>query len=134
MPIGQAIGMSALDLKVHLRSRSRWKKPSRSLMRLGPALGEALERIEPLEEQLRTDSSNSSKTLSSDSPRSRAQRRNRPRSSRAQGAQPGHEKHARALVPESEVDAVERFFPAECDLLAGAGGAPGRAGGAPSGF
>jgi hypothetical protein len=42
-----------------------------------------------LEEQLRTDLDNSSKAPSSDSPKSRAERRKKPRSSRARGAQPG---------------------------------------------
>lgn len=112
--------MNALDLKGPSPQPKTLEEAQQVIDALWRALGEALERIEQLEEQLRTDSSNSSKAPSSDSPRSRAQRVKKPRSSRAQGAQPGHEKHERALVPESEVDAVERFFPAECEQCGGA--------------
>jgi transposase len=69
------------------------------------------ERVESLEEQLKVDSSNSSKAPSSDSAEKRAQRRKKPRSNRRRGAQPGHPKHERELVPESEVDEIERFYP-----------------------
>ena len=80
------------------------------------ALGEAVARIEKLEEQLNTDSTNSSQPPSSDSPKKRAERRKKPCSKRAQGAQPGHPKHERTLVAEAEVDEVQRFFPENrCD-------------------
>jgi transposase len=69
------------------------------------------ERVESLEEQLKVDSSNSSKAPSSDSAEKRAQRRKKPRSNRHRGAQPGHPKHERERVPESEVDEIERFYP-----------------------
>lgn len=107
--------MNALDLKGPSPQPKSPEEAQQVIDALWRALGEALERIEQLEEQRRTDSANSSKAPSSDSPRSRAQRRKRPHSSRTQGAQPGHEKHERALGPESEVDSVERFFPVECD-------------------
>lgn len=119
MQIGKAMGMNALDFKGAPLQPKSLEEAQQVIDVLWRALGEAVEQIKQLEEQLRTDSGNSSKAPSSDSPRSRAQRRKNPRSSRAQGAQPGHEKHEWALVPESEGDAVERFFPAECNHCGG---------------
>ena len=72
---------------------------------------ELLSRIEQLEERLVTDSGNSSKPPSSDTPEQRARRPKKPRSKRSKGGQPGHPKHERALVEFSEVDAVERYYP-----------------------
>ncbi len=72
---------------------------------------ELLSRIELLEEQRATDSGSSSKPPSSDTPEQRAKRRKKRRSGKAQGAQPGHPKHERALVAETEVNRFERFFP-----------------------
>lgn len=111
--------MNALDLKQPPPQPKTLEEAQQWIDALWGALGEALERIERLEEQLRTDSGNSSKAPSSDSPQRRAERRRKPRSDRGQGAQPGHEKHERALVAESEVDTVERFFPAGCERCGG---------------
>ncbi len=72
---------------------------------------ELLSRIEELEERLRVDSGTSSKPPSSDTPEQRAKRRKKRRTGKSQGAQPGHPKHERALVGESEVDEIERFYP-----------------------
>lgn len=83
------------------------------------ALGEAMGRLETLEEQLNTDSNNSSKPPSSDSAKQRAERRKKPCSGRARGAQPGHPKHERTLVAEADVDDVQRFFPADCGNCGG---------------
>lgn len=117
--IGQAIAMNALDLKGPPPQPKTLEEAQSVIEALWAALGEARERIERLEEQLRTDSGNSSKAPSSDSPKGRAERRRKRGSGRGQGAQPGHEKHERALVPESEVDSVERFFPAGCERCGG---------------
>lgn len=86
---------------------------------LWQALGEAMGRIEKLEEQLNTDSNNSSNPPSSDSPKQRAERRKKPRSERARGAQPGHPRHERSVVAEADVDAVHRVFPADCEACGG---------------
>lgn len=117
--IRQAMAMNALDLKGPPPQPKTLGEAQQVIAALWAALGELRERIEQLEEQIRTDSGNSSKAPSSDSPKSRAQRRKKPRSGRTQGAQPGHKKHERALVAESEVDTVERFFPAGCPCGAG---------------
>ena len=84
------------------------------------ALGEALGRIDQLEEQQQADSSNTSKPPASDSPKQRAERRRTPGSGRARGAQPGHPKHERTVVAEAAVDDVQRFFPAGCETCGGA--------------
>jgi hypothetical protein len=86
---------------------------------LWSALGEALGRIDKLEEQLQADSTNTSKPPASDSPKQRAERQRKPRSARARGAQPGHPKHQRILIEEAEVDHVQRFFPAGCETCGG---------------
>jgi len=86
---------------------------------LWSALGEALGRIEKLEDQLQADSSNTSKPPSSDSPKQRAERQRKPRSARTRGAQPGHRKHERVLVEEAAVDNVHRVFPAACEQCGG---------------
>jgi hypothetical protein len=77
----QAMDMNSLDLKGPSTQPKILEESQQVSDSLWRALREALERIEQLEEQLRTDSGNSSKAPSSDSPRSRAQ-----------GAQPGHER------------------------------------------
>ena len=68
-------------------------------------------RVEELEEQLGTGSDNSSKPPSQDSPKQRAERKRKKATGRKKGAQVGHSRHERALVPESEVDAIRNYFP-----------------------
>ncbi len=68
-------------------------------------------RIEDLEEQIGRGSGNSSQPPSQDSAKQRAERKKKKRSVRKQGAQPGHRKHQRELVPEDQVNQVERFYP-----------------------
>ncbi len=72
---------------------------------------ENIERIDRLEEKLRTGSNNSSKPPSQDSPAQRARRKKKSPTGRNKGAQPGHKKHSRVCLPESDVDAVHRFYP-----------------------
>ena len=69
-------------------------------------------RIEELEEQIGRGSGNSSQPPSQDSAKQRAERKKKKPSGRKQGAQPGHPKHQRALVPEDQVNEVEPFYPA----------------------
>ena len=62
------------------------------------------QRLDEVVSQLKTSSRNSSKPPSSDHPEQKAKRpRQRQRSSRKQGAQPGHPKHERAVLPEDQV-------------------------------
>ena len=86
------------------------------------ALREHVERVTSENEELReqvTDllerggksSRTSSKPPSSDSPAQRASRPGERRTGRSKGAQPGHEKHERAALPETDVDEVRRYFP-----------------------
>ena len=69
-------------------------------------------RIEELEEQIERGSGNSSQPPSKDSPKQRAERKKKRSSGRKQGAQPGHPGHQREIVPEDQVERVERFYPA----------------------
>jgi transposase len=71
-------------------------------------------RIAQLEEQLRRNSSNSSRPPSSDSPNQREGRPPRPPSGRKPGGQPGHEAHMRAPLPASQVTRRESSDPKRC--------------------
>lgn len=68
-------------------------------------------KIEQLKRQQGRSSRNSSRPPSSDSPAQRHQRKGKPRSTRARGAQPGHKKYERALLLESQVDRCHRYLP-----------------------
>ena len=68
--------------------------------------------VEQLLDQAGKSSKNSSKSPSTDSDAQRAGRKKKRSSERRQGAQEGHPKHERALVPEADVDEVRRYFPA----------------------
>jgi len=69
------------------------------------------ERVEPLEEQSEIHSGNSSRPPSQDNLRQRGKRKKKPPSGRQQGAQPGHQKQQREMLPEDQVNQVRRFFP-----------------------
>lgn len=71
-------------------------------------------RVEQLERQLRRSSRNSSAPPSSDPRGSSRPRRERDRSGREQGAQPGHEGHGRELLPTEAVDEVVEHWPERC--------------------
>ena len=71
-------------------------------------------RVEMLERQLTKSSRNSSLPPSSDPPGKRRPVRDRDRSGRSQGAQPGHEGHGRELLPASAVDEVVEHWPRRC--------------------
>jgi transposase len=103
--------MNNLDLNGPAPKAKTLEEAQQTIDALWSALGEALKRIEQLEEQLRSDSRDSSKAPSRDTPEQRAKRPKKKRTGKSQGAQPGHPKHERALVPESEVDQIERFYP-----------------------
>ncbi len=65
---------------------------------------DALEkRIADLEEQVKLNSSTSSKPPSSDGPRHKPERPIKPKSGKKRGGQPGHKGHHRRLVPPEEV-------------------------------
>ena len=66
---------------------------------------------ENLEEQLKTGSDNSSAPPSQDSPKKRAERKRKPATGRKKGAQAGHQKHERALLPEDKVNTIKRYYP-----------------------
>jgi transposase len=103
--------MNNLDLNGPAPKAKTLEEAQQTIDTLWSALGEAMKRIEQLEEQLRIDSRDSSKAPSSDSPEQRGKRPKKRRTGKSQGAQPGHPKHERALLPESEVDQIERFYP-----------------------
>ena len=70
-------------------------------------------KVAALEEQLRQSSQNSSRPPSTDPP-TVGRPPTRPPSGRRPGAQPGHEAHARALVPVAQVDHVQPMRPTHC--------------------
>lgn len=80
------------------------------------------EKVRQLEARLKTNSGNSSKPPSTDSPKSKAElkrarqklRRRRKKHHRKRGGQPGHEGHFRAKVPPEEVDQWDRVLPSAC--------------------
>ena len=67
--------------------------------------------VAELLERVGKSSRNSSRPPSSDSPSQRAKRRKKPGTGRRKGAQPGHDRHERALLDEQKVDHVERYIP-----------------------
>ncbi len=70
-------------------------------------------KIKELERRLDQDSSNSDKPPSSDPPH-RPPRQKRERGKRSPGGQPGHEGHARELLPPEQVDDIQEHKPPEC--------------------
>jgi transposase len=80
-------------------------------------VAELEQHVAKLLEERGQNSSNSGKPPSSDSPRNRAERRarNKDKSGRKRGGQPGHQGSQRALLPTDEVDDVVPHFPDECE-------------------
>lgn len=75
-------------------------------------VSELKQRLDTLIEQLGSSSRNSSKPPSSDNPEQKAKRRGAyKKTGRSKGGQFGHPRHERAMIPESEVDHVETYFP-----------------------
>jgi len=58
---------------------------------------------------------NSSLAPSSDSPRDKKKRKRKLKSTRSQGAQPGHKGSKREMLPEDEVDFFSHHYPTQCD-------------------
>lgn len=87
----------------------------RVIERLWEELGRLKEQLEEWEERVGQDSSNSSLPPSRDRLKGRKEAVKKAPSNRKRGAQPGHGRQARERVPESEVDAIERYYPeAQC--------------------
>jgi len=72
-----------------------------------------LDRIARLEGRLGANPQNSSLPPSTQHPHAKPQPPKR-KSKRRRGGQPGHEKHARALIPSDQCDEVHRLRPTEC--------------------
>jgi transposase len=70
--------------------------------------------VQQLREQLQQTSRTSSRPPSSDPPQALAKRPRREPSGRRPGGQPGHEGHARGLVPGEQVDVVVPVKPERC--------------------
>jgi transposase len=76
---------------------------------------EALEvTVRQLQEQLQQNSRTSSRPPSSDSPEALAKRPRRAPTGRRPGGQPGHEGHARGVVPVEQGDVVVPVTPERC--------------------
>lgn len=86
---------------------------SRTIATLTAQVEALLARVTKLEEQARRSSRNSSQPPSSDGPGAPPQRKKRP-SGRSPGAQEGHEKHERPLVPSDKVDKRVVLRPKRC--------------------
>jgi transposase len=84
------------------------------LLRMDRQIGQLTARVERLERELAKNSRNSSRPPSSDPPGSAPARREKGRSPRSQGAQPGHEGKGRELLPTVAVDDVVEHWPAAC--------------------
>mgnify|MGYP001590407385 FL=1 len=87
-----------------------------ALVTANARIAELEQQVAKLVEEKGRNSNNSSKPPSSDSPDARAQRRakNKGKSGRKRGGQPGHGCSQRALVPPNEVDDVIDHWPGEC--------------------
>ncbi len=91
-----------------------FSKPAPRLSSLTPAEGQTLvdalwQEVRDAREQASLNSKNSSKPPSTDQKTVRKKKKDkavRPRKKRRQGGQPGHEGHARKLLPEDQVDEV----------------------------
>ena len=70
--------------------------------------------VQQLQEQLQQHSRTSSRPPSSDSPEALAKRPRRQPTGRRPGGQPGHEGHARGLVPVEQVDVIVPVKPERC--------------------
>jgi transposase len=86
---------------------------ARTIAELTKKLDAALARVADLEEKLRRSSRNSSQPPSSDGPAVPPPSRT-PRSGRRPGAQEGHDKHERPVVPADKVDKRVKVVPKHC--------------------
>lgn len=74
-----------------------------------------LAKIADLEARLGMNSSNSSKPPSSDPPSTEKKQKKKKSKGRKSGAQPGHKRHTRKLLPVEEVDKTVDLVPTQCD-------------------
>jgi transposase len=84
------------------------------LLRMDRQIQQLTSRVERLERELAKSSRNSSRPPSSDPPGKAPARREKGRSPRSQGAQPGHEGKGRELLPTVAVDEVVEHWPRAC--------------------
>jgi transposase len=84
------------------------------LLRMDRQIQQLTGRVERLERELRKNSRNSSRPPSSDPSGEQPPRREKGRSPRSQGAQPGHEGKGRELLPCWAVDEVVEHWPERC--------------------
>ena len=74
-----------------------------------------IHRIEELERRLGMNSGNSSQPPSTDGPGDKPAKTPRQGSGKKRGAQPGHEKAERTLIPTGQCDEVQHHKPTHCD-------------------
>jgi transposase len=84
------------------------------LLRMDRQIQQLTGRVERLEREVRKNSRNSSRPPSSDPPGKAPSKREKGRSPRSQGAQPGHEGKGRELLPSWAVDEVVEHWPERC--------------------
>jgi transposase len=87
--------------------------PAAMLAQLRAEVAQLKATIEELAQRLGRHSRHSSQPPSADPPQTLPRARHEPRGRRA-GGQPGHERPARALLPEETVDAVIPVTPVQC--------------------
>ena len=88
-----------------------------TIVQLEAQLSEQQTQIDELLERIGKSSRNSSRPPSSDSPAHKAKRPGKPPSPHQQGAQPGHKKHQRERLPESELDDINAISPRHAVLV-----------------
>lgn len=100
-----------LDINKPAPKPKTLKEAQQLIDALWQAVGDLAKQVEGLKEQLETSSENSSQPPSQDSPKQRAMRESKKPTGKSQGAQPGHPKHQRVLLPESEVNGILDYYP-----------------------
>jgi transposase len=75
--------------------------------------------VTELQRRLDQNSQNSSKPPSADPPWTRPPKTPKAASGKKQGGQPGHERHSRELIPTSEADHVQEWWPLLCEKCKG---------------
>lgn len=106
--------MKLAEIADNLTSLDDAKQIIREMVAINQGLQDEIDTLKTAIESLQScqgASSRNSSAPSTDSPEQRAQRKKRTPSPRNKGAQPGHKRHERTILPEDQVDTITRYFP-----------------------